>query len=196
MSACVLQRVFYLGPATTVAERLIGKVLVCCTPEGMASGIIVETEAYPPDDPANHAFRGKTRRNAPMFGEGGRAYVYQVHTHLCFNVVTGFAGVPAAVLIRAIQPLDGIDVMRRRRGVETGQLLAAGPGRLTQALGITLAHNGVDVTDPCESGLYVEDRGLPPFQICRSGRVGVSAAKDLQYRYYVAGSPYVSKHTG
>ena len=160
----VLPREFYDRPTLTVAQDLLGKVLVHRTPAGEAAGMIVETEAYiGEDDPACHAAPGPTRRNAPLYGPPGRAYVYLNYgIHYLVNAVTESEGFPAAVLIRALDPLDGLDLMARRRGLPTGAIhdpdrrhrICRGPGNLTVAMGITLARNRVDI---CEGPLAIED---------------------------------------
>jgi DNA-3-methyladenine glycosylase len=153
-------------------------------------GVIVETEAYAPDDPASHSFPGLTRRNATMFGPPGRLYVYRSYgMHWCANVVCEPEGTGAAVLLRALEPTHGVEEMRRRRGLESERLLCAGPGRLTQALGITLAHDGRSLDAPPFSL-------LPPaeeVEVANGTRVGISKAGALPWRYALKGSPFVSR---
>jgi DNA-3-methyladenine glycosylase len=153
-------------------------------------GVIVETEAYGPDDPASHSFGGQTRSNATMFGPGGRLYVYRSYgVHWCANVVCAPEGVGAAVLLRALEPTAGLDVMRARRGLDDARLLAAGPGRLTQALGITHAHDGLDLLDtPFELRA-----ASGPVAVVASPRVGISRAAERPLRYSLAGSSFVSR---
>jgi len=152
--------------------------------------VIVETEAYEPNDPASHSFGGRKTRNATMFGPPGRLYVYRSYgIHWCANVVCCEEGVGAAVLLRALEPTDGLDVMRARRGLDDIRLLATGPGRLTQALGITSAHDGLDVlaspftTRPSEASV----------DVVASPRVGITRATDRLWRYSLAGSSLVSR---
>jgi DNA-3-methyladenine glycosylase len=194
VSGAVLPREFYAQPTLLVTERLLGKVLVSRSGEGVTSGVIVETEAYLQGDPANHAHRRRTPRNSMMFSKPGRAYVYLVHMHHCLNAVTEPEGVACAVLIRALEPLEGLELMRERRKVQENRLLTSGPGRLTKALGVTLVCNGTDLTSPLSSTLTIEDRGIDPGLAARSSRIGISTAKELPYRFYVPGNPFVS-HT-
>jgi DNA-3-methyladenine glycosylase len=177
------------------AKSLLGAILEHRSPEGVAAGRIVETEAYLCDDPACHAHRGETPRNRPMFGPPGRAYVYFIYgMHRCFNVVTGPEGRGEAVLIRALEPLSGIGLMRRRRGIEDVRRLCDGPAKLVQALGIGAEHNGANLArgplrllqDAApEAGTESRVRAVP--------RVGISVAVDLPLRFYPAGNPWVSK---
>ena len=153
-------------------------------------GIVVETEAYEPDDPASHSFGGPTPRNATMFGRAGRLYVYRSYgLHWCANVVGAEDGVGAAVLLRAVEPTTGVDVMRARRGVDDVRLLASGPGRLTQALGITAAHDGLDLGKPP----FALDPPAAGVEVVASPRVGITRATDLLWRYSLAGSSFVSR---
>jgi DNA-3-methyladenine glycosylase len=169
-----------------VARELVGWTLLV---DGVG-GVIVETEAYGPDDPASHAYGGRTERNATMFGPPGRLYVYRSYgVHWCMNVVCGEPGVGAAVLLRALEPTVGLDVMRERRGVDNRRLLAAGPGRLTEALGITGAHDGSDLgrapftLEPAQTQIDVDE----------SPRVGITRGADLPWRYSLTGSRFVSR---
>jgi DNA-3-methyladenine glycosylase len=190
-----LARSFYERPTLTVAAELIGKVLVHQTRAGVAAGMIVEVEAYiGEDDPACHAAPGPTKRNAPLYGPPGRAYVYLNYgIHNLVNAVTEPEGSPAAVLIRALAPLDGIDLMKRRRASAGGRVdeegLCRGPGNLTQALGITLRDNGSDLsTGP----LRIEDRGLSRGDISWSQRVGIRVGVERPWRCAIAGHRSVS----
>lgn len=198
-----LPREFYARPTLDVAQDLIGKILVHETPSGLSSGIIVETEAYVGEsDPACHAAPGPTKRNAPLYGPPGVAYVYLNYgIHYLVNAVTEPDGWPAAVLIRALEPFDGEGLMRRRRARGTtrraAELEAAslcrGPGNLTRALGISLLHNLRDLAD---SDLRIEDAGLPARVIETSPRIGITVGTERLWRFYAAGSPAVSGRVG
>jgi DNA-3-methyladenine glycosylase len=185
-----LPRSFYNRPATEVARDLLGKVLI----HGATGGIIVETEAYLGlDDAASHAYRGLTKRTEVMFGPPGHAYVYFIYgMYECVNVVVEPSGTAGAVLIRALEPLLGVDLMRiRRPGAKRLRDIASGPGKLTLALGITRALNGADVT---KGALVVRDRrGTEPFDIVAGPRIGISKCADLPLRFTIAGSEFVSR---
>ncbi len=156
-------------------------------------GRIVEVEAYRGgDDPASHAFRGLTPRNAPMFGEPGRAYIYFTYgNHYCLNITTQETGKPGAVLIRAIEPLEGLPAMRRMRPNVPDSNLTNGPGKLTKAMGIDKSFNEIDVTK--RGPLFVEESDHSKFNVERSVRVGISQGRGRLWRFYVAGNLYVSK---
>jgi DNA-3-methyladenine glycosylase len=153
-------------------------------------GVVVEAEAYEPDDPASHSFGGRTRRNATMFGPPGHLYVYRSYgIHWCANVVCAEDGVGAAVLLRALEPTAGLEVMRARRGLDDVRLLAAGPGRLTQALGITDAHDGLDLLRPP----FALEPPHAPVVVAASPRVGITRAAEQPWRYSLTGTSFMSR---
>jgi DNA-3-methyladenine glycosylase len=195
----ILKRSFYNRPTLDVARDLIGKVLVHDTRAGVASGVIVEVEAYIGEaDPACHAAPGPTKRNVPLYGPPGMAYVYLNYgIHYLVNAVTESEGWPAAVLIRALEPKDGIPLMRRRRGGgrESGHGersvndLCRGPGNLTRALGIDLRHNLLDLTG---SELRIEDHKRPRRPVAWSRRIGINVGVEHEWRVIAADSEAVS----
>jgi len=180
-------------PVDTIdlAKYLIGKTLVHDTRAGRMSGRIVETEAYVLGDAAGHAYRGLTPRNKSLFLDRGHAYVYRAYgLHLLLNVSSEVRGVGAGVLLRALEPLDGIPLMRLHRGQAPLNDLARGPGRLSQAMGIGLQHDGLDL---CAAGpLWLGDTAGPTREIGRSVRIGISRDTRRLLRFYERGSPYVS----
>ena len=192
----VLKKTFYEFDTTHVARALLGTCLVHDSPEGRCVGRIVETEAYLSlDDPASHAHRGKTARNAAMFGPAGHAYIYFIYgMHCCFNVVTAAQDRGEAVLIRALEPLHGLELMQQRRKTTLLKNLCSGPGKLVQALGLTRAQNGCSLLS---GALTIHDRarfgGSEPFDIDVSPRIGISAAADLPLRFSIRGSRFVSR---
>ncbi|MEH0543466.1 DNA-3-methyladenine glycosylase [Streptomyces sp. B21-105] len=183
-------------PAEEVAPKLLGSVLTRETPEGTVSIAITETEAYSGTaDPASHAYRGRTPRNAVMFGPAGHLYVYRSHgLHWCANIVTGTDGIASAVLIRAGRVIEGEDLARKRRGAKVeSPRLARGPGNFCQALGITAEHNGTDLL--AGTSVVLSEGEPAPAALIRVGpRVGVSRAHDWQHRFYLAGDPTVSAY--
>jgi DNA-3-methyladenine glycosylase len=192
----VLPRSFFDRPVEIVARELLGKWLLRETTDGkLLGGRIVEVEAYlAQQDPANHAYRGRTRRNASMFGLPGIAYVYAIHSRHCLNVVTEPEGVPSAVLIRALEPICGITAMQQSRGTAELRELARGPGRLCQALSITRELDGWDLTRGHILWIADARESLPLQQIAVSPRIGVTSAQDLPLRFFLADSPFVSAH--
>lgn len=183
-------------PAEEVAPMLLGAILTHETPEGTVSITITETEAYSGTaDPASHAYRGRTPRNAVMFGPAGHLYVYRSHgLHWCANIVTGADGIATAVLIRSGRVIEGEELARKRRGgkIESPRL-ARGPGNFCQALGITAEHNGTDLLTGASVTLS-EGEPVPAALIRVGPRVGVSRAHDWQHRFYLAGDPTVSAY--
>jgi len=203
---------FYDRDAVSVARDLLGCVLVRVMPEGVAAGRISETEAYSQDDPASHSYGGKRTRNAPMFGPPGHAYIYFIYgAHYCLNAVTGAEGVGGAVLIRALEPLAGVEPMQVRRGLtdtETAarteaaaermrirrlQQLCGGPGRLCQAFALDLTYSGVDLT--LGSPLWIASPREPadPDAIMATPRIGISRAQDCLWRFTLRGDPFTSR---
>jgi DNA-3-methyladenine glycosylase len=188
----VLARRFYSRGALEVAPQLLNKLLVR---DGRV-GRIVEVEAYRgSEDPASHAYRGPTARNATMFGAPGHLYVYFTYgMHFCANVVCMPPGVAEAVLLRALAPVAGLEAMRAARpGIDKDAELTSGPAKLCQAMGITRAEDGADLVT-AGSGLAVVDDGVaPPTFPATSGRIGIRHASDLQWRWWVPGDPNVSR---
>lgn len=189
----------FTGDAVTTARKLIGAVFVHDSPEGRTAGRIVECEAYGEmyeghrDDGA-HVFKGLTPRTKVIFGEGGHIYVYLIYgMYTCLNFVCGHEGESGSVLIRALEPLEGIDLMKQRRHQEKLKLLTSGPGRLTQAMGIDKSFYGMDLTgDTC----WVESREDGPFPVEVTKRKNIDYAtygKDFPWRFILKGSGYVSK---
>ena len=180
---------FYDRPVVEVARELIG----CVVSRDGCTGVIVETEAYHESEPACHAFVGLTSRTATLFGPPGRAYVYRSYgIHACLNAVCERPGVGAAVLIRALEPLEGIELMRARRGLERVEDLCSGPGKLTQALGIELVDNGCDLSlGPVVIGR--RPRAWRDTQVASSKRIGITKATDLEWRFCAVGSRCLSR---
>ena len=184
----VLKAAFYDRDPRDVAVDLLGCVLSHDAPDGRTAGVIVETEAYRPEDPACHAYRGPTMRNRNIFGPPGIAYVYLSYgTHKLLNVVCEPEGVGSAVLIRALRPTEGEDLMEQRRGRVRD--LCNGPGRLAQALGVDLAYDGRDLTS---GSLTISDGGAPPAGIIETTRIGITRGTELPWRYLIEGDRHVS----
>ncbi len=188
-----LPRSFYSRPSTVVARDLIGRLLVRRLPAVTLIGRIVECEAYQEDDPASHSFRGMTNRTEVMFGPAGRLYVYFTYgMHFCMNVVTGREGEGSAVLLRAVEPLAGLEWMCHRRGVADPRLICSGPARLTQAYGIGRADNGMDLL--AARDLFVaRGRPIPDGGVGVGPRVGITAAAERPWRFYELGNRFVSR---
>ena len=195
----MLPRTFYDRPTLTVAGALLGKVLVHRTSGGVTAGMIVEVEAYIGEgDPACHAAPGPTRRNAPLYGPPGLAYVYLNYgIHHLVNAVTEAEGRPAAVLIRALHPVEGIALMRTRRTQAGGEVggtdLCRGPGRLTRALGITLTDNQLDLAS---SRLVIEERGFGVGDVSWGPRIGIRVGTARPWRCWITDHPAVSGPQG
>jgi DNA-3-methyladenine glycosylase len=194
----ILPMDFYERPTIDVAQDLLGCCLVHEEGDMTTAGKIVETEAYLSGDPAAHSFIGKTKRNAVLFGPVGHAYVYLIYgMHYCVNAVTGEEGSGEAVLIRALEPLQGIPIMKRRRGTESPGRLCSGPGKLTAAMGITRKCNGESFVD---SPLRIRSRDSVPghdpvrdTEIVRTTRVGIVKAAEQPLRFYLKDSPFISR---
>jgi DNA-3-methyladenine glycosylase len=182
----LLRRSFFARSVHEVAPDLIGVTLLV----NGVGGRIVEVEAYDQEDPASHSFRGRTPRNAAMFGPPGHAYVYRSYgIHWCLNLVCGDVGVPDAALVRALEPTTGLDAMRKRRGTDDVRALCSGPGKLCQALGITRDEDGLAL-DRVPFKL-TERREIP--EIVTAPRIGITRATELSWRYLEAESRYVSR---
>jgi len=181
---------FFNQPTIDLAQALLGKYLVC----GNLKGKIVETEAYLyRDDPGCHASRGPTPRNAPMFGPAGRTYVYFIYgMYHCLNIVSGKIGEGEAVLIRALEPVQGIALMQKRRKTMKIENLCNGPGKLTQAFGITRKYNNMSLLD---GKLQIHNSREKP-EIASGRRIGLSAGQDLELRFFIKGNRFVSKIPG
>jgi DNA-3-methyladenine glycosylase len=181
-----LGRAFFARSVHEVAPALVGCTLLV----GGVGGRIVEVEAYDADDPASHGYRGETARNRSMFGPPGHAYVYRSYgLHWCLNLVCGEEGTAEAVLLRALEPTHGLETMRKRRGSEDERLLCSGPGRLCQALGVTVEHDGRPLDRPPFAVLAAEEDP----DVVRGPRVGITRATDAPWRFALAGSRFVSR---
>lgn len=205
-SAPRLRRNFFDRDARVVARELLGKLLVRCEGRSLLAGRVVECEAYlGPEDPAAHAFIGKTERNAVLFGPAGHAYVYFIYgNHYCTNASCMPAGNGGGVLLRALEPVIGVEAMAAARGVQLSagprtsqlRLISSGPGRLSQALAITRARdNGKDFTST-RSDLWFADDGYAVPQVRATPRIGLTKAADRPLRFIIAGNPFVSGPRG
>ena len=190
----ILSRDFYDRETEVVAQELLGAIIECSTPEGTASAMIVETEAYVGEhDLACHAAAGRTRRTEPLYGAPGMSYVYFIYgVHWCFNAVTRGEGLPSAVLVRAVEPLTGIALMKDRRGERPRDVdLTNGPGKLCEALGISGALNGLSLQ---RKPLVIrEGRTVSASEIETTPRIGISRAVDWPLRYLIRGNSCVSR---
>jgi len=190
----ILDRAFYERETIIVAKELLGKLLIRRTNKGDLIGKIIEVEAYRGyDDPASHAYHGRTDRNYLMFGHGGYAYVYFIYgNHYCFNVTAKVGNNPGAILIRALEPIDGIELMQNNRHVKDLKNLTNGPGKLTKAMNITIKHNGLDLTKGEELFLCepVENQS---FEIVSTKRIGIKSGIDKLWRFYIKDNAFVSK---
>lgn len=179
-----------LSDSLTAARALLGWKLIHKTAEGTTSGYIVETESYDMHDPASHAYGGMRKRNAAMYEVAGTIYVYFTYgMHYCINIVTGEKGHGQGVLIRALEPVDGIELMKHRRGTENLRILTNGPGKLAQAMGINMSQYG----HLLNKGDILLEPGFTPAKITQTTRIGISKAVDHPWRFYVTGNQFVSK---
>ena len=191
-----LAREFFRMDALTLAKSLLGKILVHEAPEGRTSGVIVETEAYcGPEDRAAHTWNSRrTTRTEIVFHDGGFAYVYLVYgMHCCFNVTANLAGKPECVLVRALQPVEGVGLMKSRRKTTRLLNLCSGPGKLCAAMAITRELYGADL---CGDELYILDEGIRDVKVAASERIGIDYAgeyRKMLWRFYVEGNEYVSR---
>ena len=182
----MIERAFFARSVHEVAPELVGATLLV---DGVG-GVVVEVEAYDHEDPASHGFSGRTARNESMFGPPGNAYVYRSYgVHWCLNLVCEEESIASAVLVRALEPTQGLEAMRARRGLEQERLLCAGPGRLCQALGITRDHDGLALDRP-PFELHARTREA---EVVAAPRVGITRAADLPWRYALAGSKFLSR---
>lgn len=190
----VLPPTFFSADTITVAQKLLGKLLVHETPQGTLVGRIVETEAYLNDDPACHAHDGKkTGRTMVMFGSAGRSYIYLVYgMHHCFNVVTGAVGVGEAVLVRALEPIAGISLMQKNRNTTALRNLCSGPGKLGSAMGIDKSLNGVNLR---QKPLYLasDPESKKTANMVATTRIGISKGEALQLRFYLENNAFISR---
>jgi len=194
-----LSRSFYFRPTLQVAQELLGKYFIRRTGKNLLIGKIVEVEAYRSNDPASHSFRGKTNRNSVMFCEGGHLYVYFTYgMHFCANIVTGKEGIGEAVLIRAVEPLVGIEVMAKNRfpnllshNHQSLMNLSNGPAKFCKAFGLARHENGLDL---CDSEIsIIEGEPIPSKLMKRSSRIGIQQGVDKKWRFFIKGNPWVSK---
>lgn len=189
----ILPKSFFARPTLTVAKELVGCVLVNTTNELFLAGRIVEVEAYlSSNDPASHAAQGRTPRTEHQWEEAGHLYVYLIYgMYHCVNIVTEIKGTAGCVLLRALEPLCGIETMRTRRNFpKTDIALCNGPGKLSQSLGISRAHNRKDIT---KGPIYVIKPDISSnFQVSTSGRIGLTVGEELPYRYFIKDNPFVS----
>ena len=187
-----LPRSFYARDVVEVARELLGKHLIRTAGDGLTVGRIVEVEAYlAKGDPAAHSYRGRTPRNASKFGPAGHAYVYAIHARYCLNAVTEFPDVPSAVLIRALEPVKGLELMGARRKTDAPRLLTRGPARLCEAFAVDKELDGWDLTRG--QGLWVAEGPPGKIAISKTPRIGVTSAEDLLLRFIDSQSPFISR---
>lgn len=191
----IIPRSFYRRHPEKVARELLGCFIIRKYKGELLVGKIVETEAYlsTPDDPASHGFKPKSRRTNSLFGDAGYAYVTNVHRYMIMNVVTETYNKPSAVLIRAIEPIEGIETMKKLRGKDNILDLTNGPGKLTLALNITRKLDGIDITDSKSEIFFTKRNERFTETIINSPRIGISKAQEFHLRFYIKNNPYVSK---
>lgn len=184
---------FYARNTVSVARELLGKILQHNCNNGTISGTIVETEAYlGTEDPASHAFKGVTRRNLPMFEEPGHVYIYFIYgNHYCFNVVAHPPDQAGAVLIRALEPIEGIELMQKHRRLSDKKNLTNGPGKLTRALNLTKEHNGLTLTN---GQLKIIEGATVQYKIIATPRIGIKQGTEKLFRFIIAGNRYLSNN--
>ena len=187
-----LPRSFYSRPTLEVAGDIIGKSIIYNSPEGRLSARIVEVEAYIGEgDPACHAAGGKTKRNEVMFGRPGVTYIYFIYgMYYCLNFVTEGVGRPAALLLRAAEPVEGLEIMLKRDPLHKKQRILSGPGKFCRAFGLTREQNGLDLTGP---QIFLEDRHTPAKKIVKTTRIGINHGRQLRWRFYDGESSAVSR---
>lgn len=195
MNFQIMPKTFFQRPTLQLARDLLGCLLVKITDEGLTAGYIVETEAYiGPEDRAAHSYGNRrTKRTEIMFGEAGYVYTYQMHTHTLVNVVSGEKEKPEAILIRAVEPAYGIELMRKRRPVKQFKMITNGPGKLTKAMGITMEDYGRPLFEP---PIYIA-KGYAPHSISTGKRIGIEnagEAKNYPWRFWVTDNPFVSRN--
>ncbi len=187
-----VKKSFFNEPTLELAKKLLGCLLVNINDEGMTAGYIVETEAYlGPKDEAAHSYKNRrTKRTEILFGEAGYCYAHAMHTHTLINVTSGEINQPEGVLIRALEPYAGVQLMKKRREIENIQLLTNGPGKLTKALSITMDSYGLPFF---EKPLFISESRYKPEKICTGGRVGISKDQERPWRFWIENNMFVSK---
>jgi DNA-3-methyladenine glycosylase len=189
-----LSRAFYGRAAELVAPDLLGKIIVRKIGDQILAGKIVEVEAYlGASDPASHAYKGKTKRNASVFKDAGHLYVHQIHRHSCVDIVTNTFEVAGSVLLRALEPLMGIEQMMSNRQIDNRIQIANGPGKLCQALVINKALDGVDITQANSPVFLINSPEPTTEKIAISVRIGINKGQEMPLRYYLAGNPFLSR---
>ena len=187
----ILKKSFYNRNTVKVAKELLGKYLIHKTKDGTTIGKIVETEAYLSNDPGSHSSIGKTKRNEKMFGKPGKAYIYLIYgMYNCFNVVTKPKGIGEAVLIRALEPVSGINLMKKRRNTNNIKNLCTGPAKLAIAMALNSDLNGADLTKP---PLKIMQKENSPLKITKTTRIGITKGSELALRFYIKDNQFISR---